>query len=694
MSKNRIYIGTELMDFNGEINIKRQVNDFRDLTIGTSAKSYAFDIPLTRTNKRLLEHYQDVRSREEVSDTARIFVDDMEVISGRIRLLNVDQEKVRAIVEADDWLENIRGVSIQDVDWTGDTHLLSESNVTGSWASVGPTATPLYCYPVMNYCLPWSEQTGFGAITYPNDFYPVWKIKEIVERIMEQAGYSIAANGFFDSNDGHTKYINSRPVPNSDDFLENKGLSVYVDDNTDNYDSDTVGALGSASCTVNQVLVIQGETTDEGNDFSTGTYRYTAPADGTYRFKAQIKVGRSNTVNWDISAETITWSIRKNGTAIVSFTDSETNPPEPTLFNTGNSFDLDTGWVHLDATDYVDIHVNIGIGATDATGSGGTLELYIEAGASASYLENTWDERNLWPGIGYTNDPAVMLPDIDCVTFLKACKEAYNLRFFVDKMNKTVYIETSDDFYNWTPSTFTDWSDKVDYSKGYLLETVGSNYKANQLLRWKADTGDRAWNNYVSANGTPFTKTVVLSGEYIQKGTEEHENSAFYASAYGTYPQLGLYKDNFSRIHGSEEYMANASYPEYRAKSWQPRLLKYERVDMGVSDYVEIRYGPEDTGYTRQYVIPIMLTDDMSDLYDDYWLKDYRRIEKNKLLTCTLKLTPAEIMKFMTVVGSSPWAEGFRATYKINIEGNDMFWICSKIVTDGNLVKAEFIQKM
>ena len=89
-----------------------------------------------------------------------------------------------------------------------------------------------------------------------------------------------------------------------------------------------------------------------------------------------------------------------------------------------------------------------------------------------------------------------------------------------------------------------------------------------------------------------------------------------------------------------------------------------------------------------------MATPDMSDMYDEYLLKDWNRIEKNKIVTVTLVLTPAEIMKFMTVVGTAPWNEGFRATYKLNIEGVDMFFICSKIITDGDRVQAEFIQKM
>ena len=83
----------------------------------------------------------------------------------------------------------------------------------------------------------------------------------------------------------------------------------------------------------------------------------------------------------------------------------------------------------------------------------------------------------------------------------------------------------------------------------------------------------------------------------------------------------------------------------------------------------------------------------MSDVYDDLWLKDFRRIDTGKLTTCTLKIKPYQIIPFTTKVGTVT-EEGFRAGYKMNIEGIDSLFISNKVIADGDRVKCEFVQKI
>jgi len=688
MSNTRLYIGTELLDFNSTINVKRQLNDYRDLSVGSSNKSYTLEIPLTRTNMRVLEQVQDVRSRQEVEDEARLVVNGTEVIKGKFRILQVNAKAVKGIIEADDWVDEIAANALDELDWSGDTHTFNATNIVNSWSAA---AGALYRYPMINLGQITSENWGPNAPFYPYDFpVPAWNVEDIVTKLLAASGYTLAASGFFAGTFGRSLYLLSRPAAAREDYITGKGMHAYANLNNDNYDSDVVATGDPISLQVNQVLVMDAEVEDEGSDYSTATHRYTAPEDGTYRLQTKIEVwsdANRNPAKYTVSGNTIAWSIRKNGTALESHSDSGTS-----LFDSGNEFTLDTGYVYLEAGDYIDVHVNITVNGSNNSPNPENIQLYIVSSTSDdSYLKTVWDYHCRWPGVGQTMSPADWLPALNGLDFLKGLKQAFNLRFWVDRMNRTVYVETSDDFYG---TTVVDWSEKVDYGAGYEMEVIASNYKNVQRFKWRPDTGDKAYTNYVNENGVPFTKELTLASEYVRQGVEERENDVFAPTVRGKHYQIGHYGALVPQIHGSGDYVSTARpYPADFATQWEPRLLEWKGlVSLGTGNFWW--YGDfEDSSYTNYTTFPSVETPDMSDVFDDYLLKDWRRIEKNKILTCTLWLTPAEIMKFMTVVGTAA-NEGFRATYKIAIEGVPMYWVCSRITTDGDRVKCEFIQKM
>lgn len=687
MSKTELYIGNELLDFNNPINIKRQVNDYRDPSIGGNAKSYTLEIPLTKTNRRLLGLIDDIRSREEVSDIARLVSNGMEVIRGKFKILS-SKGSVRAIIEGNDWVGDIAGNSIKDLSWAGgDEHSFTSANILASWTA---GAGAFYRYPLINFSELVSGGYGAGSSVYPYDFYPTWQIADIVTKILLDAGYTLAGSGFFAGAFGQSLYILSAPKPSPDDHLTGKALDVYVNDNTDNYDSGSVGTGASDTLTVTQIVDIDTETTDEGSDFSTASNQYTVPEDGTYRFKFETEIWctfNRSPAQWTVNSNSLTLSIRKNGVNVEAISASGV-----TAFDSANAvYSVDTGYIHLESGDTIEAYVTMSAQGTND--SPGTLScyLYLTGGATTSFLINVWDEQCLWPGIGKTISPTEYLPDIDSVDFLKALKENYNLRFFVDRMNRTVYIETSDDFYG---STVVDWRDKIDYGKGIGIEIISTNYKEKQKFKYNPDTSDKAYTNYVAANGVPLQKELTLVGEYLKAGTTERPNPVFSPTILADMSQVGHWADLVPKITGGEEYIsASKPQPAFRPKQWNPRIFEWKGMVSFVSGSFDYYEDIEDTSAANYTTFPQMITPDMSDMYDDYFLKDWRRIEKNKIITLTLKLTPSEIMKFMTVVATAA-NEGFRATYLLNIEGVDMYFICSNIITDGDLVQGEFVQKM
>lgn len=693
MSKSSIYLGTDLLDFNGVINVKRQVNDYRDTNIGSSNKSYTLELPNTPNNTLLLELINDIRSRGEVTDLARIVMNGIEAIRGKLRIISFADLFTKAIVEADDWVDDIKGVSIRDLSWVGgDAHIFTAANVLASWTA-GAGAN--YRYPLINFAELYSEDTGAGAKIYPYDLYPIWNIENIVRKIFSDSGYTVAANSFFDGAAGQALYIESVPVHAEPDFITEKAMKAYVTNATDNRVTDAAVDDGDPfSLSLGPIVLDMGsEQIDEGGDYNTGTNRYVAPLDGTYRFQGQIQVNsqaNDGGADYDVTENTITWSIDKNGTPLNQFTDTELDPPEPTLFDGEPVFTLDTGWVYLEAGDYIEINVILECFGTNESGGTTDIILYVKNGVANSFLTVTWDERNLWPGIGQTFAPGVYLPDMDTVALLKGLKEAYNLRFLMDRNNRTIYIETSDDFYG---DTEVDWSDKIDYSEEPSFEIVVFGYEKEQKFKWKPDTNDKAYSNYVAENGVPFQKILTLESQYAKPGSKTRENSQFSPTIVGNMNQIGHFSGKVPRIFGSEDFVSETKpYPPYRPKKWLPRLFEWKGMIALTTGSFNWHEEIEDSTGTAYTTFPSVETPDMSDVFDAYWLKDFRRIDRNKLVTPVLKIKPYEFIPFTTVVGT-PANEGFRAKYKLNINGQDMFYIISRITMDGDRVKCEFMQK-
>lgn len=691
MSKAQIYLGYDLLDFTGVINVKRQVKDYRDPAIGTSNKSYTLEIPLTPTNQGLLNYVSDIRSRLEVTDLARIMVDSIEIIKGKLRILSFTSLSVKAIIEADDWVDDISGTSIQDLSWaSGDEHAFTSANIVASWTA---SAGALYRYPLISFSELISEDYGSGgSAIYPYEFYPMWNVEDIVTKLLMDSGYTLAPNGFFSGTYGKALYILSKANPYEDDFISGKALKVYVDDDSDNYSTNNIAAAGTGGNTINSLpLVLDVEVEDEGNDFNISTNRYTAPADGTYRFQSQVDVysTQHRTSLWTIVQSSIVLSIRKNGTdTLQSVTDTSTS-----CFDLTNQVHtVDSGYVHLEAGDYIEVVIYLNSIASNDDSSARDAELYVEAGVDVSYFQNVWSEQNLWPGIGRTMSPSDFLPDMEGIDFLKGLKEAYNLRFWMDRNNRTMYVETSNDFYG---DTVIDWTDRIDYSEEILRDVLVTNYRKTQRFRWRADTSDKAYTNEVAANGVPFQHEIDLTSEYAQPGVDQRYNALFSPTVNGNMPQIGTWGSQIvPRIFGSQEFVSSTrSFPAARAKNWQPRIFEWLgmiALGDGSFDYYD---SFEDTSPTNYTTFPRAKTPDMSDLYTDYMLKDFNRIDKNKMITCVVKLTAAELIQFHTVVGTAA-EEGFRAKVKLNIEGSDMYFLVNKTTTDGDRVKLELVQKL
>lgn len=679
---NKLTIGTEYADFNGTVNIMKSVNDFRDLDIGTNEKTYPISLDLTATNRRLLKFVNYVNSIEQVTDSARLFIRGMDTIKGKLRILKVYKNSADVSIDANIWSDLIDGLSIRDLDWSGDTHTFNATNVKDSWtASQGA----LYRYPLINFAQLHSDEHGQDAKVIANDFVPMWNVYEIITRIFTAAGYH--SWSLFNNNYLKDYYILSEPRPVDNQFISQKGLKVYPTSSDDNLDSDSNVQIGeSSTLSLAKVVDFNSKQTDEGIDWSITEDHYTVPETGTYHFSVALKIwcDHNQDPGWNISGnQTLNIQIRKNGSPLTQVSWSN-----PTLFSTSDEFYVNGGWQHFEQGDEVEVYINAYSMALNYTSEVQNPTLEISGGVGNSWFRLTWDNRCLWPGIGYTYDPSFSLPDIDCVDFLKWIKQMFNLRFFFDHTWKYVTFEPAE--VGWIKNINKNWSDKVDYGEEVEQEIIASNYKRHQKFFYKEDSNDASYEKYVNQYGVPFQKIHDLTSEYAMPGTDEYENG-FSPTIMGSMGQIGSHYADIPRIWDSGNKVESWEFPNYRPESWAPRIFKW----FGMTALTDGRWGwytdMNDTTPDTYTTFPKVACPDWSDLFDSYWKKTLKIIDNNRIITAVLKLRPHEIRPFQTQVGG--WStEGFRIKYRIKINGVEMIFLITKIITDGERCKVEMIQ--
>jgi len=687
MSKSQLIIGSDELEFNEKVQSTMQMYDFRDLNIGNTFKSYTFDIPMTKGNEKKLGFPNLMNSEVNIPDEAKILVQGFELLRGQLQVLSIAENSIKALVNGDDWVNEIKGISIQDLSWvSGDNHTLNKTNVENSWTA---GAGAFYRYPLINKGQLHSEDTGADADIYPMDLVPMWNVGDILERIFQEVGYEVDSGHFFNTTEGAKIYILSQPTIKPESYNEGKAVSARTNDRTDNFAtiSHSNGTNQSVEFTKSDGIRFDADSVDEAGAWANDAF--VAPETGTYRFTAQVRVASEHVIFGQFSSRYQEWTLQfqKNGTLIGQqvFGSGSTEFGNYPTTQYGE-FNIDSGWIHLDEGDELNLH---GYFFSSAYNNGALMDvdLYILDDAQC-YIQSEINDQNRHHGQYKSITPGEYLPDLDCVDFLKALKEVYNLVFWVDKMNRKVYCYTFDDFVG---SNITDWTDRIDTKQKAKIDIIASKYRANQILKYKPDTDDRAYNSEVDINGIPFTKTVTLENSSVDPGYENVENSIFAPTVAGDMPQIGHTDGKVPRIFGDYELLSGKYYPEKNADKWLPRLLKWGgtvALTSGSFDLYENKQYATATNYTN---FPEATTPDMSDIYNAYMTQRYRIIDKSKVLTARIYIRPGEISKLLTGGAAN---EGFRGLYKLNVFGQEALYYLTKVETNGLVAKCEFVQKV
>lgn len=286
--------------FNDEnITLTKQIRNFKDVTSVVSDYTKSFNVPATDANNAIFTHYYDISIvngfNPHVKVNAVIEVDSLPVFEGIIELLGVSfdhnepQSYQIVFYGATKSLASIYGEdTLRDIDFTDYDHPANVSTIQDSWS--GTLLSGAIKYPVWDY----HEGVTWGlGVDVPHniringrgfsidDFRPAIRLRELVTKCIEHAGYDFEPNGLFSDRYFDTLY--TLPV--------NQAGRVYDPSLKDHYkfDADQTNTLDTTAVGYT-TLVYSVTTGNAGGALDITTGEYTAEFTGQYDFYFQVGV--------------------------------------------------------------------------------------------------------------------------------------------------------------------------------------------------------------------------------------------------------------------------------------------------------------------------------------------------------------------------------------------------------------------
>ena len=298
----------------------------------------------------------------------------------------------------------------------------------------------------------------------------------------------------------------------------------------------------------------------------------------------------------------------------------------------------------------------------------------------------------LYPAVDERQKPEDYLPHITGLELLKDIKKIFGLLFWYDSLNNKVYIEQFNNFYG---LSVIDWTGKIDGMNNIERKLLSYDGKRKYIFKYKALEGDWLYENEVAKNGYPFSYEIQINNDNVENVIEEIESGIFAPTlkwVYGPSTEANYFPPTIYMGDDKVTPYGNVyEFPRLRPTSFTPRLLKFnfESPDAGESINSLSLQDRIGNSYSLTSTIPKAETIDFTNIYSSF-SKRYKSIEQGVKLIVTVKMTPIEFAKFNTVLNDAS-TEGFRATYKLTVNGNENLFIIQSVVFDGKKAKIEMI---
>lgn len=508
------YSKLDLYD-NISLPITYSIADIRqpDQRQGTFTKTIS--LPGTKQNNHLFNHIFRINKvtyltndfNPSLKASCLILEDSIEIFKGSLKLNDISYLEDGEIIyncvafgETTDLFFSLGNKEIVELFTETDSlnHTWNRANIVFSW---GATKGEGYVYPMIDYGNHFEKTRNQWDV---KEFYPAVYVKEYIDRMFEQAGYTYSS-AFFNTTRFKSLIIpyNKGSVKRTENEI-NKYKAQAVISPSFTVDFDLIKTAGTEPTFWNKGFynfekIIQvanvyyyKELTDQSGSWGNNTY--TAQLQGSYNFNNTLKINSAVITNPPSGSYNYGFGIRiygilyKNNVEIknqVIYYIEEINGGA----QTHTTFPFETGNISLNVGDTIRIEYEYQLlySVTQITTS---LNTYVPNFEWTFEAENCVFNANLLDAIlpGDNLKIQAFIPEkVLCKDFLGSIIKMFNLYVEPDKENsKNLLIETRDDFYALETSTLN-WSNKVNRDVPWKITPLGELDFKDLIFTYKED---------------------------------------------------------------------------------------------------------------------------------------------------------------------------------------------------------------
>ncbi len=632
---------------NEPVNLTYQFTNVQNVNTTVGDFAHTFRVPLTGNNKLFFDSV----------DNPEVFIDGNNQIAGRfsfkkkitaelskggVPLLRGSAQIKRVITSRNKHVDvelvvfgetlnlsrTLADKKLGDITY-GLDHTVNYSTIALSW--IGALASGKIIYGFVDRGQVWSLSGGGTAWSNTNPIYPAFftpflKLRDLVQFIMDEAGYtytsawlasSVMDDVFFEVNGGG---IQVKPAPLSASNFHLRTLGQ------------TLNLSGQQTLVFNETAPAY----DNGNNFSLN--KFTAPGEGGYKFRYNFRF----TVNGPVAL--LYFFVLKNGAVHSTITQFAN-------MVSGTDYSYTSGPYLLNAAQGDEYQ----IACWPMPSSGQTAQVSI-TGTDLGTDATSWEWVGYEPADNYLVALEANMPDVRCIDFLSYLQKAYNLIILPDTtIPGKLTIEPIASYLE--AGTEKDWTNKVDHKKDLVLQPTtdlqGSEYIftmtegldiVNHTIQESTgrvygrhkitDSGNdfATGTKEVKTGFTPFVTNEIpgtdiqIHRQFAADGTiieEPKPRVAFWNGMVAT--------SNWLRVSNAGLSTIVTNYPKFSA---------YENATVGVLDDL-LLYGNDAP------TVPIA-AQPLNTLYYKYWRDWFYKLysDESRMLTCFVQLNAVDISTF------------------------------------------------
>ena len=492
------------LDIQEDIPLRLDVSAIENTDIGETfgVGSQTFDLPGTKNNNKFFKHAYNVGAEDipAFSNTidGRILSRGETLLKGQFQLLEVVKDESGYVVykcqiadETIQFKDAIQNKLIKNADWSSYQHSLTTGSILDSWNNTLLSGSIFY--PLADYGLDDPENQGNfpifgfsngGVGTYfdssltpikPQQFLPSIKAKDVVERIFEQAGFSVGGS-FINSADFQNLYI----LPKAQ---EEMGIVISGSEQPTGYATNNFNQsipIGSTPA-IGTPLACNSIITDPLNKFNVNNQDYVYyTADGIGEYEVSCGIGFFNPMSFTTGTVKIDLKLVRGTFSSSAYVMAE-DSIELSSTDGFNTFNLSTSatWTSTTSEEvwvYVDYYYTAGTPTAPLNLFGFSSNLRVTRGP-ANFVGATVNIAEQWPA------------DLKSIDVLTGLIKQFNLVLEPSTtQDKTINIEWFDD---WIRSgEQKDWTQKWDTAtRTSINHTIDE--QAAELILGNEDDNDR-----------------------------------------------------------------------------------------------------------------------------------------------------------------------------------------------------------